>query len=126
MLLNIKKLIEPVSIGPGITGSGNDGIPLQTGINETHRQGGTAIWCHNTHGLERVASFANKTVRIQNIFDGYSPDNYPRYEDTFYHYLNAGLRISFSTGTDWFLSDFSRVYTQVNGDLSIENWLEAL
>ena len=32
MLLNLLKLIRPVSIGPGIMGEGNDGRPLQTGI----------------------------------------------------------------------------------------------
>lgn len=126
MLLNIKKLIHPVSIGPGITGSGSDGIPLQQGIDEAHRQGGTAIWCHNDFGLERVANFVSGKVDAQNIFDGLSLEDYPQYEDTFYRYLNAGLTVPFSTGTDWFLFDLSRVYTQVPGTLGITSWLEGL
>ena len=126
MLLNIKKVIEPVSIGPGITGAGNDGTPLQQGINEAHRQGGTAIWCHNDLGLERVPTIVNGNVDAQNIFDGYSVEQYPQYESTFYHYLNAGFRVPFSTGTDWFLFDLSRVYAQVEGTLEIATWLEAL
>ncbi len=35
LLLNINKLIVPVSIGPGITGGGHDGVPLRPG----HRRG---------------------------------------------------------------------------------------
>ena len=126
MLLNIRKLIQPVSIGPGITGSGNDGTPLQQGIDEAHRQGGTAIWCHNDFGLERVVNFVLGKVDAQNIFDGLSLENYPQFEDTFYHYLNAGLRVPFSTGTDWFLFDLARVYTRVAAPLGIASWLEEL
>ena len=126
MLLNIKKLIQPVSIGPGITGSGTDGIPLQQGIDEAHRQGGTAIWCHNDFGLERVVNFVLGKVDAQNIFDGLSLENYPQFEETFYHYLNAGLRVPFSTGTDWFLFDLARAYTRVAEPLGIASWLEAL
>lgn len=126
MLLNIKKLIQPVSIGPGITGSGTDGIPLHQGIDEAHRQGGTVLWCHNDFGLERVANFVLGKVDAQNIFDGLSLEDYPQFEDTFYHYLNAGMRVPFSTGTDWFLFDLARVYTRVAVPLGIESWLEAL
>ena len=126
MLLNIKNLIQPVSIGPGITGTGTDGIPLQQGINEAHRQGGTAIWCHNDFGLERVVNFVLGKVDAQNIFDGLSLEDYPQFEDTFYHYLNAGLRVPFSTGTDWFLFDLARAYTRVAEPLGIASWLEAL
>ncbi len=126
MLLNIETLIHPASIGPGITGSGTDGTPLQQGIDEAHRQGGTAIWCHNDFGLERVANFVSGKVDAQNIFDGLSLEDYPQYRDSFYHYLNAGLTVPFSTGTDWFIFDLSRVYTQVSGTLEVTRWLEAL
>jgi hypothetical protein len=34
--------------------------------------------------------------------------------------------VPFSTGTDWFLFDFSRVYVQLDGALTTERWLEAL
>src|SRR5262249_5565791 len=43
-----------------------------------------------------------------------------------YLFLNAGLRLPISTGTDWFLYDFSRVYARVPDRLSLANWLEAL
>jgi hypothetical protein len=123
MLLNITTLIQPVSIGPGISHRGTDGIPLQTGIEEARRQGGTAIWCHNNWGREDVANFVSGKLDAQNIFDGGSHGSY---EDSFYHYLNAGLRVPFSTGTDWFMYDLARVYTKVEGSLGIKSWLNAL
>jgi hypothetical protein len=123
MLLNIKTLIQPVSIGPGISHRGTDGIPLQAGIEEARRQGGTAIWCHNNWGREDVPNFASGKLDAQNIFDGGSHGSY---EDSFYHYLNAGLRVPFSTGTDWFMYDLARVYTKVEGSLGIKSWLNAL
>ena len=123
MLLNIKKLVQPVSIGPGITHRGTDGTPLQPGIEEAHRQGGVAIWCHNNWGMEDVPNFVAGKLDAQNIFDGGSHGSY---EDSFYHYLNAGIRVPFSTGTDWFMYDLARVYTKVEGSLGIKAWLDAL
>jgi len=123
MLLNIKTMIQPVSIGPGISHRGTDGTPLQTGIEEARRQGGTAIWCHNNWGREDVPNFVSGKVDAQNIFDGGSHGSY---EDSFYHYLNAGIRVPFSTGTDWFMYDLARVYTKVEGSLGIKSWLAAL
>ena len=43
MFLDIKKLILPVSIGPGIMKSGTDGIPLQRGIDTARADGATVI-----------------------------------------------------------------------------------
>ena len=123
MLLNIKSMIQPVSIGPGISHRGTDGTPLQTGIEEARRQGGTAIWCHNNWGREDVPNFVGGKLDAQNIFDGGSHGSY---EDSFYHYLNAGIRVPFSTGTDWFMYDLARVYTKVEGSLGIKSWLDAL
>ena len=123
MLLNIKSMIQPVSIGPGISHRGTDGIPLQSGIEEAHRQGGTAIWCHNNWGREDVPNFVSGKLDAQNIFDG---GGHGSYEDSFYHYLNAGVRVPFSTGTDWFMYDLARVYTKVEGNLGIKSWLNAL
>jgi hypothetical protein len=123
LLLNINRLIVPISIGPGITGGGNDGVPLRPGIDEAHRQGGTAIWAHNGWGFEDVPNFATARPDALNIFDGGS---HGTYEDSFYHYLNAGLRVPFSTGTDWFIDDLNRVYANVRGNLTIRSWLDAL
>lgn len=123
MFLNIRELIRPVSLGPGITAQGTDGSPLQAGIEEAHQQGGIAIWCHNHWGLEDVPQFVEGRLDALNIFDG---GEHGSYEDSFYHYLNAGLKVPFSTGTDWFMYDFARAYAKVSGELGVKSWLDAV
>ena len=123
MLLNLQRLIRPVSIGPGIMQQGTDGRPLQSGIRSARDDGATVIWCHNTFGTEDIPNWASGLIHAQNIFDG---GDHGTYADTFYRYLNIGMRVPFSTGTDWFIYDFSRVYTPVDGDLTAEKWLESL
>ena len=123
MLLNIKKLVHPVSIGSGIMLEGTDDPPLQKGLRQARGEGATVVWCHNSFGLEDIPNWFSGTVDAQNIFDGGSHDSY---EKTFYRYLNVGLRVPFSTGTDWFIYDFSRVYVKMEGELMPERWLSAL
>lgn len=123
MFLNIKELIRPVSIGPGIMGEGSDGPPLRRGIDQARLDGATTVWCHNAWGLEDVPDWIAGTLDAHNIFDGGSRGGY---EDTFYRFLDVGLRVPFSTGTDWFLYDFSRVYVEIEEPLSVERWLEGL
>jgi len=123
MLLDIPKLIEPVSIGPGIMREGTDGIPLQRGIRQARAEGATAIWCHNTFGFEDLPNWLAGLMHAQNIFDG---GDHGSYTDSFYRYLNLGLKVPFSTGTDWFIYDFSRVYVTVHGELTSEKWLTEL
>ena len=57
------------------------------------------------------------------FFDGGSRGSY---DDTFYRYLNLGMRVPFSTGTDWFMYDFSRVYVDLQGESTVEAWLRSL
>jgi len=123
MLLNLLKLIRPVSIGPGIMGAGTDGRPLQMGIVEAREDGGTVIWCHNAYGHEDIPNWMAGLVDAQNIFDGGSLSDYG---ETFYRYLNVGVKVPFSTGTDWFIYDFSRVYVPMNGPVTEREWLEVL
>ncbi|MFN8707898.1 MAG: CehA/McbA family metallohydrolase [Planctomyces sp.] len=123
MLLNIPKLIQPVSIGQGIMKQGTDGIPLQRGIRTARKDGGSIVWCHNGWGRESLPNLVTKQVDAMNIFDGGTRSSY---DDSFYRYLNTGLRVPFSTGTDWSLYDFSRVYVQMNDELTIGNWLKNL
>lgn len=123
MLLNILKQIEPVSIGPGIMQTGTDGIPLERGIRTAREDGATVIWCHNTFGHEDIPNWVSGLLHAQNIFDG---GDHGTYEDTFYRYLNVGLKVPFSTGTDWFIYDFSRVYVPVSGELTTPKWLAQL
>jgi hypothetical protein len=123
MLLNINKLIEPVSIGPGIMGAGFDDLPLTPGIAEARRQGGTIIWCHNTNGHEDVVNALAGRLDALNVFDGSRTGDFG---ENYYKYLNIGLPMPISTGTDWFMYDFSRVYARVTGKLTIPSWLDAV
>jgi len=123
MFLNIKELIRPVSIGPGIMGEGMDRSPLRRGIDKAHRNGATTIWCHNAFGFEEVPNWIAGVLDAHNIFDGGSQGSY---EDTFYRFMDIGLRVPFSTGTDWFIYDFSRVYVEVEDPLTVERWLDGL
>jgi len=108
MFLNIQQLIQPVSIGPGIMRTGTDAPPLKPGLEEARRQGATVIWCHNRFGLEDVPSWLGDRLHALNIHDG--GQHHASYDETYYRYLNIGLKVPFSTGTDWFIDDFSRVY----------------
>ena len=123
MFLNLKNLVQPVSIGPGITKAGTDGIPLERGIDSARRQPASVIWCHNDWGRERIPSLVSGRLDAQNIFDGSVRSGY---RESFYRDLNAGFRTPFSTGTDWFIYDFSRVYVRVQGEPTVKNWLESL
>lgn len=123
MLLDIKELVLPVSIGPGIMKMGNDGLPLRRGIDTARQGGATIVWCHNEMGTENIPSWVTGRLQAQNIFDGSIRSSY---KDSFYRYLNAGLKTPFSTGTDWFIYDFSRVYVTLNEPLSMRSWLRGL
>ncbi len=126
MFLNIRDLVRPVSIGRGIMGEGPDWPPLRRGIMEARGDGATVIWCHNTFGHEDAPNWLAGLLHAHNIFDG-DGATHGGYEDTFYRYLNIGLKVPFSTGTDWFIYDFARVYVSVKDTpLTVSNWLAAL
>ena len=93
------------------------------GLDNARKQGGTIIWCHNTNGDEDVPNALAGRLDALNVFDG---SRRGIYEDTYYRFLNIGLRLPISTGTDWFIYDFSRVYAKVPGKLTIPAWLEAV
>ncbi len=123
MLLNIPELVQPVSIGPGIMQKGTDGIPLRRGIDTARQAGATVIWCHNRWGLEDIPSWVTGRLHANNIFDG---GTHGSYADSFYRYLDVGIEVPFSTGTDWFMYDFSRVYVPSSKPLTPEQWLDVL
>ena len=123
MLLDIPELVRPVSIGPGIMRGGSDGRPVQKGILAARGSGGTVIWCHNDFGLEDIANWTLGFIHAQNIFDGGSVGSY---DATFYRYLNVGMQVPFSTGTDWFIYDYSRAYVPIRGRVTSNKWLAAL
>lgn len=81
------------------------------------------MWCHNDYGRESIPQYVKGQIDALNIFDGGIRSSY---KDSFYRLLNAGYRVPFSTGTDWFIYDFSRVYVPVGGELTTDNWLAGL
>lgn len=123
MLLSIPELVYPVSIGPGISKTGTDGIPLKRGIERTHDIGGTVIWCHNAWGLEDIPNWLSGRLHANNIFDGGSRGSYAH---SFYRYWDVGIDVPVSTGTDWFIYDFSRVYVPAPDQITPEQWLAQL
>ena len=124
LLLDLDELIEPVSIGPGIMGAGStDGTPLLAAIKQAQEAGATVIWAHNDFGHEDVPNWLAGRVHAQNIFDGGDATHYAA---SFYRYLDLGMKVPFSTGTDWFMTDLSRVVAQLEGELDIPSWLRAL
>lgn len=123
MLLNIPELIQPVSIGPGIMKTGTDGIPLTRGIQQARNDGATTIWCHNVFGLEAEPNWILGRLDAMNIYDG---GRRAGFRERFYPLLNLGLKVPFSTGTDWFMYDFSRVYVHLEKPVSVDHWLDGL
>jgi len=125
MFLDLTKLVLPVSLGPGLTpgGKATDNVPLRPGILEARRDGAGVIWCHGTRGLEDVPSLVTGLLDAQNIYDG---GNDGTCSTVFYPYLNAGFRVPFSTGTDWGIYDFARVYVPLEGPVSSKGFLRAL
>ena len=125
MLLDLNRLVRPVSVGPGIMKTGTDAPPLARGIKTARADGATVVWCHNSFGFEDIPNWIAGRIHAQNIFDG---GNRGGYEDTFYRYLNIDVNTPFSTGTDWFIYDFSRVYARLEKDeeLTAKTWLKAL
>lgn len=130
MFLHLPELIQPVSIGPGIMKKGFDSPALRPGIDKARGFGSTVIWCHNQWGLEDIPNWLAGKLQANNIFDG---GTHGSYKHSFYRYLNAGLKVPFSTGTDWFIYDFSRVYVVADEGLveggkrlSSEAWLKHL
>ncbi|MBM4070954.1 MAG: hypothetical protein FJ271_18695 [Planctomycetes bacterium] len=123
MFLDMRKHILPASLGPGITGKGFDEKALAAGIDAARKQGATIIWCHNSFGHEDVVNAIAGRLHALNVFDGSRLGNY---EESYYRYLNVGLHLPISTGTDWFLYDFARVYVELPGEPTIRGWLDAL
>lgn len=123
MLLAIPELVYPVSIGPGIAKTGTDGLPLARGIERARDIGATVIWCHNAWGLEDIPSWLTGRLEANNIFDG---GTHGSYHSSFYRYLDVGIKTPFSTGTDWFIYDFSRVYVPAANRPTSEEWLQQL
>ena len=78
---------------------------------------------HNMYGFEDIPNWLTGRVHANNIFDG---GTHGSYKESFYRYLNIGLKVPFSTGTDWFIYDFSRVYAMTDKPVTPRQWLDLL
>ncbi|NIB40600.1 CehA/McbA family metallohydrolase [Pseudomaricurvus alkylphenolicus] len=123
LLLDIPKLIQPVSIGQSLTAKGADYPPLAPSLRAADKAGGTVVWAHNDFGMEDIPNWLNGRIHALNSFDG---GDRTHYEQSFYRYLDVGLRVPFSSGTDWFMLDFARAYVYGRHKPDAEGWLKAL
>ena len=123
MLLSIRNIVEPVSRGLLVDRSDPDYPPLCYACDDTHRQGGIVIWCHNGRGMEAPVAAALGKLDAFNLFDPTWMD--PEY-DIYYRMLNAGIRLPASTGSDWYISNANRVYANTGAPFEYESWVEAL
>ncbi len=123
MLLNIRNVVEPVSRGLLVDAFDPDYPPLSYACDDTRRQGGVVIWCHNGRGMEAPVAAALGKIDAFNLFDPNWMD--PEY-DIYYKMLNAGARLPASTGSDWFISSANRVYARTGGAFEYSAWLDAL
>jgi hypothetical protein len=125
LLLDLAKRSMLASVGPGLSDNSRatDGVPLRDGINDARRQGGAIIWCHGSMGLEDIPDWIAGLIEAQNIYDGGSEGTF---DTVYYPYLNAGLKVPFSTGTDWGITDFSRVYVPALSGFSSKIFLQQL
>ncbi len=125
LFLDLPRLVPPASYGaifmPGAPP--DDAIPMRRAILEARAAQGTIVWCHGKQGTEDVPNWTDGLLHAQNIFDGGTEGSV---ETVFYPYLNAGLRVPFSTGTDWGVYDFSRVYVPRTEPVSSRSFLNAL
>lgn len=123
LLLGIPRLIQPVSIGPGIAKQASDAPPLQAGMDEAHRLGGKVVWAHNRRGSEDIPNWITGRIDANNVLDG---NEHGSYEDPYYRYLNIGIQAPLCAGTDWFIYDFSRAYVQAMEAVTPTAWLDQL
>ena len=123
MLLNIRNVVHPVSRGLLVDAFDPDYPPLSYACDDTHRQGGVVIWCHNGQGMEAPVAAALGKLDAFNLFDPQWMD--PEY-DIYYRMLNSGFKLPASTGSDWFVSSANRVYADTGRAFEYADWLAAL
>lgn len=125
LLLGLTRDRLPASIGPGMAEdpAATDGVPLRSAMQAAREETAAVVWCHGSQGLEWIPSWFGGLLHAQNIYDG---GNEGTFDTVHYPLLNAGLRVPFSTGTDWGVWDFSRVYVRAAEPLTHRAFLEEL
>ncbi len=117
--LNITRLILPISTGME---AGPDSLdyPLnRTAIEQCHEQGGINIEAHNLGPFNQSSVPMHAVTGLSDGFDQMDPDHY-------YRFLDCGLRIPLSNGSDHpaRLVGQARCYVKVDGDFTYKSWIE--
>lgn len=125
LLLGLDRHRVTASLGPGMSDepAATDGTPLRDGLRQARADGGAVVWCHGSQGAEWIPSWVGGWLHAQNIYDGGTEGTF---ETVHYPLLNAGLRVPFSTGSDWGVWDFSRVMVDSREPLTHAGFLQAL
>lgn len=123
MFLDLPELILPASFGEALTKRGNDDGLLRPGIEAARKQEATVLWCHNTRGHEDIPSWVAGLIDGQIIFDSGATGDYA---SGFYRYLNVGIPVPISMGTDWFINDMAMTMVALEGEAATAPWLAAL
>lgn len=139
ILLGIERLVYPLTWGgpsEGVPG-GFDHPPMATQIDGAHAQGGLVTAAHfpwpNGELAVDIALGKLDAVDVLTWADAFSDENAmpaPPSVETWYRYLNAGLDLPATAGTDKMyntqVSGSVRVYAKVEGDFDYTAWLEAI
>jgi hypothetical protein len=138
ILLGIKKLVYPLTWGgptEGIYG-GHDYPPMAHQADAAHSHGGFVTWAHFPRpGGELAVDLALgkiDSVDLMTWGDAIAgvAEGVPSSADTWYRFLNCGLRIPATAGTDKMLNTqvvgSVRTYVKVPGEFSYAAWLDGI
>lgn len=138
-LLNLKKLVQPVSLQP-------HHHPLHLRVcDEVHQQGGYVSWAHfpSWPGVESPLDVAMEKLDGLEFMSVLEPRRFPvfmrqvvpEWESNdglrlWYRFLNCGFHLTATAGTDKMTTfvtvGANRVFARVEGEFSYQNWIDAL
>ncbi len=123
IFLNIAKLIMPIATGQGSGGPvGTPDYPLnKNAILEARAQGGISIEAHNIGPKHCSDVPVNVVSGLADSLDQLDPELY-------YRFLDLGVRIPLSNGSDHpaRLAGSARVYVKVDGSYTYEKWIDGI
>ena len=149
-LLNLKKLVEPISTGglavpettiyrysylrpsrKGFPRHGQDGWPdalVLDAMRETHRQGGLVNWAHLRPAQKEFP--IDMVLGEIDTADILTHTRLPQTLKLWYSLLNCGFRLPATAGTDRIAPEepvgHQRVYVKLGGPLTYPGWMEGL
>ena len=137
-LLNLKKLVYPLSWGPeaggGVIG-GHDYPPMASVADRTHEQGGLVTWAHFPFpGGELAVDMALgkvDSIDLMTMGDAFNDMfGQPAPAKTWYRFLNLGFRVPATAGTDKMqntqIVGSVRTYVKMEGPLSYQGWIDGI